>query len=259
MRAAVQLVILSCDESGARTGEKTHHLGYVLRRAPAANQGLGKRVMLRLGLARRPWHLHKTGRHHIDAYLAGEFVSQRTREPNQTGLAGDHMGAVCRAGVGAQTSDIDDRGPVASCKMRQAGPRANKGAVQHHAEDFSPFFEGHRGEGLFSAHGCIVHEDVNAAKGCDGRIDHSFNRRRIGHIRHSGYRPAPARLYVAYDGLSLGLIRSGVYDDRGSGACKRSGNRASNIAPGASDDRHPPGKFLIAHVTAFRLVRRVTE
>jgi hypothetical protein len=58
MRAAVQLVILTCDESGARTGEKTHHLGDVLRRAPAANQGPGKRMMLRLGLARRPWHLH---------------------------------------------------------------------------------------------------------------------------------------------------------------------------------------------------------
>jgi len=42
MRAAVQLVILSGDEAGMGPGEKTDHLGDVLRRAAAADQGLGK-------------------------------------------------------------------------------------------------------------------------------------------------------------------------------------------------------------------------
>jgi hypothetical protein len=61
-------------------------------------------------------------------------------------------------------------------------------------------------------------------------------------------------LDVSDDSLRFSVVRSRVYDDRGSRTCQRSRNAASNVAPGAGNNRNTPGKFLIAHFVAFRLV-----
>ena len=102
MRPTIELVILSRDEAGTGPGEKADHFGDVVRRAAATDQWLRKGVMLRLRLAGRPRRLHETRRHHVDANLSGELMSQGAGESEQTGFAGDDVGTVCRARMRAQ-------------------------------------------------------------------------------------------------------------------------------------------------------------
>ena len=115
--------------------------------------GLHTRVVLRLGLARRPRRRHHAGHHRVDRDLVrGELVRERAGEADEAGLGGDDVRAARRAGVGGEAADIDDRAGAARLEMRQAGLHAMERAVEDDADDLAPFRKRHVVERLLGAH-----------------------------------------------------------------------------------------------------------
>src|SRR5450631_3098765 len=101
----------------------------------------------------------------------------------------------------AQAADVDDGSSPAFAQTGKTSLGAMKRAVERDIEDFAPFRVAHLGERLLPPQGCIVDEDIDAAKMFYRQVRHRLHCRGIGDVADMDQRLAAQNLDLARDGV----------------------------------------------------------
>jgi len=145
--------------------------------------------------------------------------------------------------VRGHAADIDDRAVSGALQVRQAGLRAEKGAVEHAGEDAPPLGKRHPREWRFGADRGVIYKAIEAAELPDRGLDHRRHGAGVRDIGDVECRAAASRSDLRHGVRGVLTRGSCVHHHCGAARRQRSCDGASDIARPAGNQDNFAGKL----------------
>ena len=217
--------------AGLRAADVVNDVGHILRHALAPDW---RRAFNPLASRMRALAADLARHDAIDGdAMSGEFARQTAGQADKARFRRHDMRTSRRAQMRADAADIDDAPVFLPHHGWQDRPCAQKGTIEDRPGDSAPLRQGHVCKSNFAPHGCIVDENVDAARFGEHALSHGGHGSLVRDIGEVDESPSTGRLDLG-DGCFSFIFRAQRVDDD------------SRAVPG---QRHGDGLADPAHAT----------